>query len=100
MKLNLNFPIKGLNGQPLKDHEDKEINAGQLLANQIASKPTGDVMKLFGWAQKLYNKEALSLDKSDEKTLRELIETNDQLTILVKGQLLEAFEEPAVHSVN
>ena len=92
MKLNLNFPIKGLDGQPLKDKDNKEIFACQLLANQIANRPNGDVLKLFGWAQKLYNKVPLSLDKSDEKTLRELIETNEQMTILVKGQLLEAFE--------
>lgn len=92
MKLDFNFPILGLDGQPLKDGSN-DLQAGKILASTIANKTNGDAVKLFGWALQLHKSEILDLDKADQKTLRELIEGDNTLTILAKGQLLEAFDK-------
>lgn len=84
--------LKGLDGQPIKDEKNEDITLGKLLANQLAFTGKGDALKLFSWAQKMYNGEALELDKSDEGTLKELIKNNEQLTVLAKAQMLTVFE--------
>jgi hypothetical protein len=64
---------------------------GKALSEQLAFANKGDALKLFNWAQKLYNGEALDLDKSDENVLKDFITNNESFTILVKAQLLELF---------
>ena len=85
--LNFNKPIVALDGQIVSE----EITLGKVLAAQLASANKGDALKLFTWAQKLYNGQSLDLDPSDEATLKEFIKSNDQLTVLAKAQLLQVF---------
>ncbi len=84
--LDFNKPMQTLDGQ-----EMTEITLGKVLATQLASSNKGDALKLFTWAQKLYNGQSLDLDPSDETTLKEFIKSNDQLTVLAKAQLLQVF---------
>ena len=88
MKLNFNFPIKGLDGTDLKDS-----NAGKILANNLAGQPSGDIIKYWQWAQDIYAGKEIELDKSDTETLRNYIKTNLTLPIITKVQMLEAFKE-------
>lgn len=90
--LDFNQTLKGLDGQIVKDGETP-ITLGKLLANQLAFNNKGDALKIFSWAQKMYNGEILDLDKSDESTLKDLIKNNEQLTILAKAQILEVFKD-------
>ncbi len=86
-----NFDILGLDKTPI-------VNAGKLLASALSNGNKGDAIKVYHWALSLYNGEPLHLDKSDEKTLKELIENDQTITILGKAQLLEAFDKtPAVY---
>jgi hypothetical protein len=91
MKLNFNIPLTDLSGKEITEG-DKKIMLGQLLANTLASQTKGDALKLFSWAIDLHAGKILDLDKSDQKTLNDFIITNDQITILGKGQLLAVFE--------
>jgi hypothetical protein len=84
--LDLNKPIKGLDGKQIGEH-----TLGKALSEQLAFANKGDALKLFNWAQKLYNGESLDLDKSDENVLKDFITNNESFTILVKAQLLELF---------
>lgn len=84
--LNFNKPMTTLDGQ-----EIPEATLGKVLATQLASSNKGDALKLFTWAQKLYNGQSLDLDPSDEATLKDFIKNNDQLTVLAKAQLLQVF---------
>lgn len=88
--LDFNKPIKGLDGNSVKD-SNGELILGKLLSEQLAFSNKGDALKLFNWAQKIYNGESLDIDKSDEATLKEFIKNNENFTILVKAQLLELF---------
>ena len=90
--LEFNSPLKGLDGQPIKDAEGP-ISLGKLLSGRLAFSNKGDALKLFTWAQKLYNDQPLDLDKSDEGTLKEFIKNDEQLTVLAKAQLLEVFKD-------
>jgi hypothetical protein len=91
--LDFNANLKGLDGQEIKDEKNEVITLGKMLANQLAFTGKGDALKLFNWAQKMYNGEVLDLDKSDEGVLKEFIKNNEQLTVLAKAQLLTVFKD-------
>lgn len=85
-EINLNFNFKSLSGEVKVDENE---TAGKLVANLLAAASKGDALKLFSWAQDLYAGKSLTLDPSDEKTLKEFITNSEQLTILAKAQILE-----------
>lgn len=91
--LNFNVALKTLDGQEVNDEKGQALTLGRVLANQLAGATKGDALKLFGWAQKIYNGDSLDLDKSDESTLKDFIKNNDQLTVLAKAQMLTAFND-------
>lgn len=91
--LDFSTKLTGLDGQTVTDFDGKEITLGKLLASQLASTNKGDALKLFTWAQKVYNGEPLDLDPSDAATLKEFIKGNEQLTVLAKAQLLTVFKD-------
>lgn len=83
MKLDLNFELTDLAGQPIKD-----ANAGKIVANALSQDSTGDALKFWDWATKLYNGKVLDLDASDIETFKNFIKNSQSLTILLKGQVL------------
>lgn len=89
--LDFNQPLKGLDGTEVKDGDGSSVTLGKLLASQLASSNKGDALKLFTWAQKCYNGQALDLDPSDKDVLKEFIKNSEQLTVLAKAQLLSVF---------
>lgn len=91
--IDFNGLLLGLDGQPIKDEKNESLTLGKLLANQLAFSGKGDALKIFNWAQKMYNGEVLELDKSDETTLKDLIKNNEQLTVLAKAQMLTVFKD-------
>lgn len=90
--LDFNQAMKGLDGSEVKDMDGTSITLGKLLSTQLASANKGDALKMFTWAQKIYNGETLDLDPSDESTLKDFIKSNEQLTVLAKAQLLSVFK--------
>jgi hypothetical protein len=95
MQVNLNKPLIGLDGVEAKDPVRSEaITLGKLLAGQLANHNQGDPLKLSSWAMKLYNGKPIMIpDKSDLDTLKTFIKTSQQLTNLMKAQMLEAIDE-------
>jgi hypothetical protein len=90
--LDFNQPLKGLDGTEVKDMDGSSVTLGKLLSTQLASANKGDALKLFTWAQKCFNGEALDLDPSDSSTLKDFIKSNESLTVLAKAQLLSVFK--------
>jgi len=91
-KINFNSPVIGLDGLSLND-ANGEVMLGKILAPVIAGQNKGDSLKLLNWAMAIYKNDDLALDKSDINVLKELIDTDSQMTILVKAQLLEILDE-------
>ena len=88
MKLNFNFNLTDLDGQPIEN-----ANAGKLLANTLAQQAKGDALKFWEWALALNKGEIINLDTSDLTVLKNFIKESDALAILAKGQLLQVFKE-------
>ena len=91
--LDFNQPLKGLDGVELKDEKDQPVTLGKLLSSQLAFSNKGDALKLFTWAQKMYEGKPLDLDKSDETVLKDFIKGNEQLTNIAKAQILSVFKD-------
>lgn len=88
MKLNFNFNLTDLDGQPIEN-----ANAGKLLANTLAQQAKGDALKFWEWALALNKGEVIDLDTSDQATLKSFIKDSESLAILAKGQLLLVFKK-------
>lgn len=72
MTFDPNFILKGLDGNPLRGHED-DIHAGKVLANFLFYGKESR-LKFHTWAMKLYNQEPIELDESDRKLLIDFLE--------------------------
>ncbi len=88
MKLSFNFKIKNLEGKAIEGAE-----ANKLLANMLSSMNKGNSMKLYDWATKLWNGKSLEIDDTDARVLKELIDTSEALTVIVKVPLIEVIEK-------
>ena len=88
MKLDFNFNLTDLDGQPIEN-----ANAGKLLANTLAQQSKGDALKFWEWALALNKGDVIDLDTSDQNTLKTFIKESDVLTIFAKGQMLQVFKK-------
>lgn len=83
--LNFNWELKDLNGNNIG-------NAGVLLAEMLVMENKGDAIKYFDWAMSLNGKKTIEIDDSDLLKIKQLINNNERLTLLVKAQLLRYLE--------
>lgn len=88
MKLNFDFEIKNLKGEPFPNS-----NAGEILSNFLAQLNKGNSLKLWDWAQKIYKKEELEIDRTDAEVLQGLIETSESLPNITKAQIIEVIKK-------
>ncbi len=88
MKLDFNFSLTDLDGQPIEN-----ANAGKLLANTLAQQSKGDALKFWEWALALNKGDVIDLDTSDQNTLKTFVKESDVLTIFAKGQMLQVFKK-------
>lgn len=89
MQLDFNFQIKDLDG---KDFEGENNNCGKILASYLQTLNKGNSMKLWDWAQTVWKKNPLEIDKTDSDVLKELVETGE-LPVITKAQILEAISK-------
>jgi hypothetical protein len=88
MKLDFNFNLTDLDGQPIEN-----ANAGKLLANTLVQQTKGDAIKFLEWALSLNKGEIIDLDTSDQLTIKNFIKDSESLSILAKGQLLQVLSK-------
>ena len=86
--MKFDFPIKNLQGEPFENS-----NAGEILSNFLAQLNKGNSLKLWDWAQKIYKKEDLVLDRTDAEVLLGLIETTETLPVITKAQIIEVIKK-------
>ena len=104
MKANFNIPLVGINGKTVKFLEegqeyDKEKHSsypdkmlGTELAYILGAKKEGDSRKIGGWHKVLLTGKALELDKSDLRTLSDMIEEDKDIFIFFKSQILDVLD--------
>ena len=88
---NFKKPLLNLDGTVLKD-KDEEILINKALAMNLSQQSKGDALKVYDWSRILYDKGVLSLDRSDARKLKQIIEGMENASVLFKAQLLEVFE--------
>lgn len=92
IRIDLNFPLKGLDGKELEG-QNANINASMLLGNQIAStNKSADILKWMGWAQSLYNLKPIDVSEHERDEIKKFVSESQTLTILAKHQIIAAIE--------
>lgn len=87
--LDLNKSLLDLDGNPVKDSDDKPVTVGILLAGQLVNSSEGDALKFLDWAITLKQGKSLQLDASDKQTLETFVKGVKTLTNLGKGRILQ-----------
>lgn len=87
MEINLNKSVVDLEGKEIPNS-----NMAKMLANSLSSSATGDALKFWDWAKKLYSGKKLDLDPSDVATLKGFIVSDSGFPIITKAQMLEVFK--------
>lgn len=82
--IDLNKNAIGLDGIEMQG-----MNLGKVVAQTLVNSSSGDPLKFWHWATKLYGGEGLDLDDSDKDLLKKFIKDSDVLTVLAKAQILK-----------
>ena len=83
MKLNFNKSLQNLDGS-----EIEQSNMGKYLANVLANANTGEPVKCWEMALKLYDGQELEVDTTDKEMLETTIKSSQALNNAGKAQLL------------
>lgn len=94
---NFKKPLLNLDGTPLKDG-DADIMLNKALAMNLSQQTKGDALKVYDWSRMLYQDGVLSLDRSDARKLKQIVEGMENAFVLFKAQLLEVFEDGEIES--
>lgn len=89
MKLDFNFQVKNLDG---KDLEGEGSHCGKVLADYLQRLNKGNSMKLWDWAQTVWKKQPLEIDKTDSEVLKELVENSD-LPVITRAQIADVINK-------
>jgi len=93
MTINLDFFLKGLDGEAVRDEKGNQVHAGRMVANYLSSLTKGNSLKLWDWSTTLYKVKVLQIDKTDVEVLKGLIETAEYMSVLAKAQVLMSINE-------
>lgn len=88
IKLTINSPILGLDGNPLIP----ESKMNQLVANILAIGNSGEPAKFVNWARLFFNGETVLVDESDYAKILSAIKKQESVTDLAKAQILDALK--------
>jgi hypothetical protein len=91
-KIDLNIPVKDLDGKPI----DPAVGGGPLgrvLAQQIGSVDLSPAIKWLDWAMLLWKGQPLMLDDDDYALFVKTVEEFKNLTVLSKGQILRVIRD-------
>lgn len=86
MKIDFDFQIKKISGE---DYEGEQNHCGKVLAQFLQQLNKGNSLKLWDWAQTLWKKQPLEIDKTDSDVLKEIVETTELLPVITKAQIIE-----------
>jgi len=90
MKVNFDFKIAELDGRS-QANEKAGVFLGQALGRAMVNDET-KIYKFLDWGRKISTGQILDLDKADQETLKKFIVDDKTMPVIVKGQLLEAFD--------
>lgn len=93
MKIDLNKPVRNLDGSPVKKGQGTEQyrTLGNVFSEFIGSKKIAGIhpIKAMNWAFDAYAGKPIEIDKSEMELIKKQIEASPDLPNFVSGQLLE-----------
>lgn len=87
-KINLKKPLLMLNGSPALNNGE-QILLSTTIADLISSGAGANSLKVFEQCKSLYTTGELNLDTTDLDEFKKLVDSNQNATILLKGQVLQ-----------
>lgn len=80
--------------EKVKDIQGNETSKtiAETLAEILGTQSKGNVVKIYGWYQKLQAGEPLNLDEADKEVLKNILEQDERIFIYIKGQILKAIK--------
>jgi cytochrome c-type biogenesis protein CcmH/NrfG len=95
IKINLNKPFTNLEGTAIPETQDGKTltNQGKSLAQYMAQTNKGNAIKLLALAIDLHKTGEIEVDEADFKTIRDMVESNEQYSNLVKAQIMKELDE-------
>src|SRR5688500_6575732 len=88
IKVNLSLPIKNLDGTDIENS-----SMAKLVAQMLASSNKGPAIKLLHMGINFFKDGEVTVDQSDFDLLRGLVDSNETITILAKGQILQKMDQ-------
>lgn len=85
IKIDLNFYVKDLKGNPMKD-----VHAGEQLGYFMSVGNSTEPIKYDGWSKTLYRHEALEVDKEDYEKIKNFTVNHQLMVNITKSAILEA----------
>ena len=92
IEIDFNVPALSFDKKPLDPSVPDATLASFLGGGILSNARSGPVLKMYGWCYSLGEKEVLSLDEADFKTLYETIEKSES-AIILKGQLMQLMDK-------
>src|SRR3954470_7849781 len=87
---NFKVPLRGVDDQPVVNDKSEPALLSELLCQNIMSANIREnILKFFDWGLDLKKTGILALDNADKQLLVNYIVTNDRLSVLGKGRLVE-----------
>ena len=99
----LDQPIYALNGEPVKDQvTGVELFGHEVLATLISNDPTprADSRKWYHWSKRLWENGTINLDPTDLDKVRDYIQQLPNLSLIIRGALLDMLTEKFQSSLN
>lgn len=91
MNLELNFPVVGLDGNPLT-----EESVGRVLALELARSNAGPALLIQEFAEKLWKNEPVQLSGDEITSFSKLVDSMGQLPVIVRAAVLRKLNESAL----
>lgn len=91
MKLNLDKPLLGLDGEPVLEPNGTPVKMNLMVANVLARSKSDDPVKMLSFAIGLFKEGEIEIDLSDLDKLKDQL-SKSELTDLARGQILLAIK--------
>lgn len=99
LKLDLNFPLQGLDGLPMKDQNGTPIMACKQMAESMSKIDFPDgALRFWRVAQELYQNGVADVEKSDLNTLRGIL-SEKKFILLAAAQIEDAIDKAIASQV-
>lgn len=96
-KFDFNVPLLAADSKPVLLKDNKPTTLGQQLAGVLGTMPAKgtDAIRFWTWAMSLGKDLPIHLETADMTLLRDTIDNSESMTVLLKAQLLNHFDEQA-----